>query len=304
MQFVKNLNDLFELACANGVTRRRVAAVYPHDTHTQEAIEGALRRGFADFILVGRTADLHTLPFVEEFADRIKIVDVQDSDEAARVAVRIVRDSDADVLMKGKLNTDNLLRAVLNKEEGILPKGHVLSHITVSEVPNRDKLLIYTDVAVIPDPTLVQREAMIGYLVSLCHSLGIDIPRIALIHFTEKVNPKFPVSTDYVTLKQTAADGRWGKVIIDGPMDVPTALEPEAGLIKGIVSPIEGKADCLMFPNIQAANVFYKTLSHFGGATNAGMLVGTQASVVLPSRGDSTEGKLASLALACVAAMQ
>jgi len=303
MQFVKNLNNLFELACANGVSRRRVAAVYPHDAHTQEAIEGALRRGFADFILVGRTADLRQLPFVEEFADRIKIVDVQDSDEAARVAVRIVRDGNADVLMKGKLNTDNLLRAVLNKEEGILPKGNVLSHITVSEVPNRDKLLIYTDVAVIPDPTIAQREAMIGYLVSLCHSLGIDIPRIALIHFTEKVNPKFPVSTDYVSLKQTAADGRWGKVIIDGPMDVPTALEPEAGLIKGIVSPIEGQADCLMFPNIQAANVFYKTISHFGGAINAGMLVGTQAPVVLPSRGDSTEGKLASLALACVAAM-
>ena len=153
----------------------------------------------------------------------------------------------------------------------------MLSHITVAEVPNRDKLLIYSDVAVIPEPTLAQREAMMGYLVKLSHTLGIKTPRVALIHFTEKVNPKFPVSTDYVALKEMAAQGRWGDVIVDGPMDIPTALEPEAGQIKGIISPIEGQADCLMMPDIQAANVFYKTISHFGGATNAGMLVGTMA---------------------------
>lgn len=303
MQFVRNLENLFELACSNGASRRRVAAVYPHDAHTQEAVEGALKRGFADFILVGRVAELQALPFVDEYADRIEFVDVPDSDEAARVAVQIVRDGGADVLMKGKLNTDNLLRAVLNKEHGILPPGTVLSHITVAEVPNRDKLLIYSDVAVIPEPTLAQRESMMGYLVKLSHTLGIKVPRVALIHFTEKVNPKFPVSTDYVALKEMAAQGRWGDVIVDGPMDIPTALEPEAGQIKGIISPIEGQADCLMMPDIQAANVFYKTISHFGGATNAGMLVGTMAPVVLPSRGDTTEGKLASLALACVAAM-
>lgn len=303
MQFVRNFEDLFELACAKGVAHRRVATVFPHDDHTLEAVEGALRRGFADFILVGKAAELQALPFVDEFADRIEIVDVSDSDEAARVAVQIVRDGGADVLMKGKLNTDNLLRAVLNKEHGILPAGQVLSHITVAEIPNRDKLLIYSDVAVIPEPTLAQREAMMGYLAATGRMLGIDAPRIALIHFTEKVNPKFPVSTDYVALKEMAAEGKWGNVIVDGPMDIPTAVEPEAGQIKGIVSPIEGKADCLMLPNIQAANVFYKTVSHFGGAINAGMLVGTTAPVVLPSRGDSTQGKLASLALACVSAM-
>lgn len=303
MQFVRNFEDLFELACAKGAARRRVATVFPHDEHTLEAVEGALRRGFADFILVGKSAELEALPFVDEFADRIEIVDVSDSDEAARVAVQIVRDGGAEVLMKGKLNTDNLLRAVLNKEHGILPQGQVLSHVTVAEIPNRDKLLIYSDVAVIPEPTLAQREAIMGYLTNACRMLGIEEPRIALIHFTEKVNPKFPVSTDYVALKEMAAEGRWGKAIVDGPMDIPTAVEPEAGRIKGIVSPIEGKADALMLPNIQAANVFYKTLTYFGGATNAGMLVGTMAPVVLPSRGDSTQGKLASLALACVSAM-
>lgn len=299
MQHVSKFADLFT-RLADGRSRYRVVAVYPHDSHTQEAIEAALEKGFADFVLVGRAAELEALPLAARFADRIEIIDAPDGDTAARVAVQLIGAGGGNVLMKGKLNTDNLLRAVLNKEWGILPPGNVLSHITVSEIPGRHKLLMYTDVAVIPYPTLTQREAMIGYVASLCRALGIERPRIALTHFTEKVNPKFPVSTDYVALKEMAATGRWGEIIVDGPMDVKTAVDPEAGALKGIVSPVEGDADALMMADIEAGNVLYKTLTQFGGATNAGVIVGARVPVVLPSRGDTSEGKLASLALACL----
>ena len=300
MQVIRNFSQLTEaLADCPQVT---VAVAYPHDDHTVEAIAQALDKHIAKFILVGDAARLSQSELAVNHPSDIHIVDAPDSDTAARMAVELVGAGKADVLMKGKLNTDNLLRAVLNKEWGILPKGNVLSHVTVSEIPGRDKLLIYGDVAVIPCPTLDQRRAMIGYLADVARTLGCQLPRIALTHFTEKVNPKFPVSTDYVELRDEAIAGRWGSVIVDGPMDIATATDPDTGRIKGIDSPIQGQADCLMMADIEAGNVFYKTLTHFGHATNAGMLVGAKAPVVVPSRGDSAASKLASLALACLMA--
>lgn len=299
MQAIKKFEELYSLL--NSHDRRfEVVAVYPHDSHTQEAIEGALQKGFADFVLVGRKSELEQLPLVKEFPGHVAIVEAADGDEAAATAVKMIGAGKGDVLMKGKLNTDNLLRAVLNKEWGILPKGNVLSHVTVAEIPGRKKLLLYSDVAVIPNPTLVQREAIIGYLAAVARALGVEAPKIALTHFTEKVNPKFPVSTDYVSLKEKAAEGCWGTVVVDGPMDIKTAVNPEAAAIKGIVSPINGEADALMMADIEAGNVLYKSLTEFGGATNAGVIVGAKVPIVLPSRGDTSEGKLASLALACV----
>lgn len=302
MQFIRNFEKLFEMLRTSDSPRRRVAVAYPHDDHTLEAVAGALERGFADFALVGPEQYLRQLDIVAQHAGHVEIIDAPDPDQAARTAVQTVRDGRAGVLMKGTLNTDNLLRAVLNKEQGILPAGNVLSHITVAEFPDRDKLLMFSDAAVIPNPTLAQRQAQIEYMVSLCRYLGIEQPRVGLVHFTEKINPKFSVSTDYETLRNMAAEGAWGNAIVDGPMDLRTAIDPEAGPIKGIHSPVEGRADALMMPDIEAGNVFYKTVSYIGRALNAGMLVGAMAPVVLPSRGDSTESKLCSLALACLMA--
>lgn len=294
MQFVKNFKDLFNAVIA--AERRKVAVVAPYDTHSKEAVYTAAERGLAQFVIFGKqeTVGLPTHPL-------ISYVDVDTPDEAAAKAVAAVRAGEADVLMKGMINTDNLLRAVLNKECGILPKGNVLTHITVAEFPHRDKLLFFSDAAVIPAPDEKQHTAMVKYLADLCHSLGIEQPRIALIHCTEKTNPKFAVTQTYIALKEKAAQGLFGDVIIDGPMDLKTAVDPEAGILKGISSPIGGNADALIFPDLEAGNVFYKTISWLAHTQNAGLLVGASAPVVLPSRGDSTDSKLASLALACVA---
>lgn len=300
MQSIPNFESL--LGHLADAPRRRVAVACPHDSHTVEAIEAALEKGFADFTFFGKADIIKALPLMDKFAGRVELTEFDDTDEAARAAVEAVRLGKADVLMKGMLNTDNLLRAVLNKEHGILPAGNVLTHITAAQIKNHDKLLFFTDAAVIPFPTLQQRTAMVEYIANVCRAFGINEPRIALIHCTEKVSPKFPVTIDYTELKEMAGQGRFGKIIIDGPMDVKVACDPHAGQVKGITSPVDGRADALIMPDIESGNVFYKTINCFAGALTAGILAGTSAPVVLPSRGDSTQSKLCSLAMACLTA--
>jgi phosphate butyryltransferase len=142
---------------------------------------------------------------------------------------------------------------------------------------------------------------MIANDLALCRTLGCEEPRVALIHCTEKINEKFPHTLSYVELKKEAQEGRFGKVFIDGPMDAKTACDKHSGEIKGLSSPVVGNADILIFPNIESGNTFYKTLSLFGDANMAGMLTGTIAPVVVPSRSDSGNSKYYSLVLACLA---
>ncbi len=302
MQYIRDFESLFGYLSDESRPRVRVAVVCPHDDHTLEAVKGALDKGFADFVLVGKPEVINNLSLLADHADRVELVEIEDTDEAARTAVKLVREGRADVLMKGLINTDNLLRAVLNKENGLLPKGNVLTHVTAAQIPGRDKLLFFSDAAVIPFPTLDQRVAIVDDVARLCRNFGIETPRIALIHCTEKISPKFPVTEDYVEIKRRAAEGAFGQVIVDGPMDVKTAVDIHSGEVKGIVSPINGQADAVILPDIEAGNVFYKTLTCFAGSLNAGMLMGTSAPVMVSSRSDSTRSKLCSLAMACLSA--
>lgn len=230
----------------------------------------------------------------------MRTLHIEDKDEAAREAVRIVREGGADILMKGIINTDNLLHAILDKEKGLLPKGKILTHLAVMQIPTYDKLLFFSDAAVIPRPTLQQRIEMIWYAIHTCRHFGIGQPRIALIHCTEKVSAKFPHSLDYVNIVELAEAGEFGNVIIDGPLDVKTSCEKTSGDIKGIVSPINGEADVLIFPNIESGNAFYKAVSLFSHADMAGLLQGPVCPVVLPSRSDSGLSKYYSIAMACL----
>ncbi len=302
MQYIRDFESLFGYLSDESRPRVRVAVVCPHDDHTLEAVKGTLDKGFADFVLVGKPEVINNLSLLADHADRVELVEIEDTDEAARTAVKLVREGRADVLMKGLINTDNLLRAVLNKENGLLPKGNVLTHVTAAQIPGRDKLLFFSDAAVIPFPTLDQRVAIVDDIARLCRNFGIETPRIALIHCTEKISPKFPVTEDYVEIKRRAAEGAFGQVIVDGPMDVKTAVDIHSGEVKGIVSPINGQADAVILPDIEAGNVFYKTLTCFAGSLNAGMLMGTSAPVMVSSRSDSTRSKLCSLAMACLSA--
>lgn len=285
-------------------SRKKIAVVCPDDECTQAAIFMALEKGLADFLLVSTEAGLKSIPDnIRAFSGRVGTLVAADNDDAARLAVEACRTGEADILMKGLINTDNFLRAILNKEHGLLPKGNVLTHLSVAEIPSYHKLLFFSDVAVIPYPTIQQREAIIGYDVATCRKFGIEVPKVALIHFTEKVNEKFPNSVDYVKLKAMASEGVFGNVCMAGPMDVKTACDRHSAEVKGIESPVCGDADLLMFPNIEAGNTFYKTITLFGGASIAGMLQGASCPVILTSRSDNTISKLSSMAIACMNAI-
>ena len=301
MQQIRDFGQLTEQLRAAG-RRKRVAVVCPGDTHTEYVIRRALEEHTADFLLVDGGADRWDIDsLARSYPGRVELVRAADPDAAARQAVAMVRECRADVLMKGCLNTDNLLRAVLDKQCGLLQPGRVMSHITAVQAPGYGKLLLATDVAVIPRPDLEQFDAMLGYAVATARSLGTEAPRVALIHCTEKVSDRFPHTLSYEELKRRAIAGRYGAASVDGPMDVRTACDAESAAVKGISSGVAGCADVLVFPNIEAGNTFYKTVSFFGRASMAGMLCGTTVPVVLASRADTGESKYNSLAMACLA---
>lgn len=280
--------------------RKRIAVVCPDDECTRSAILKALRGGMADFLLVSSADALSTLPLEIVDSPRVLTRAAETPDEAAAMCVDAVRAGEADILMKGLINTDNFLRAILNKDRGLLPKGAVLTHLSAAQLPGYHKLIFFGDVAVIPYPTLEQRVAMLQYNIATCRRFGIERPKVALIHFTEKVNEKFPNSVAYVRLEEMASEGVFGAVDMGGPMDVKTACDRHSAEVKGIESAVCGDSDLLMFPNIEAGNTFYKTISIFGGADIAGILQGAICPVILSSRSDSSASKLSSMALACV----
>ena len=301
MEMIRTLSQLVSCLRSRGI-RRRVAVVCPNDPHTEYVIIRSLREEIAEYLLVTDSAHLDIAwRLWSASPDFIRIYETPAPDDAAALAVQLVRTGEADILMKGLINTDNLLRAVLKKEVGLLPAGGTLSHVAVAQIPLYHKLLFFSDAAVIPRPTLDQFRAMVKNDIALCRRFGNEEPRVALIHCTEKVNEKFPHTLDYVQLKKEVAEGRFGQAFVDGPMDAKTACDKHSGDIKGLASPVVGNADILIFPNIESGNTFYKTLSLFGDANMAAMLTGTIAPVVVPSRSDSGNSKYYSLALACLA---
>lgn len=255
----------------------QVVAVEANDEHSQWAIHRAEEEGWA------------------------KVINIQSDsvEESAQRAVRMVREGKAQAIMKGIVNTDVVLRAVLNKEEGLLPKGNVITHIAAMKIPCYHKLLFVTDVAVIPYPTLEQRKAMINYAITLCKVYGIEQPKVALLHCTEKVSPKFPITEDYVTIIEECRNGLLGNTIIDGPIDLKCAIDKEAALIKKLDSPVAGDSDVLVMPDIQAGNVFYKTITTVTDAELAVGLQGAACPISITSRSDSALTKFNSLAMAC-----
>ncbi len=300
MEQIQTLSALVNSLRSRGI-RRKVAVVCPNDPHTEYVIIRSLREEIAEYLLVTDSAHMDMAWHLWSASpDYIRIYEASTPDDAAALAVQLIRTGEADILMKGLINTDNLLRAVLKKGTGLLPEGGVLSHVAVAQVPLYHKLLFFSDAAVIPRPTLEQYRAMIRNDILVCEAFGNDEPRVALIHCTEKTSEKFPHTLSYVKLKEEAGQGLFGRMFIDGPMDAKTACDKHSGDIKGLSSPVVGNADILIFPNIESGNTFYKTLSLFGDANIAGMLTGTVAPVVVPSRSDSGNSKYYSLALACL----
>lgn len=280
--------------------KKTIAIVCGTDDHSKEAVTKAIEEGLVNVLMVGPKSKVENYPIFHSHPESVQFIDIADTDEAAKVAVGLIREKKADILMKGNINTDNLLRVILNKEYGLLAKGKVLTHLSLAEIPGTSKFLFFGDAAVIPAPNIEQRRSMIGYMVNACHKFGLKTPKIALIHFTEKVSEKFPNSVDYLSLSEEARNGGFGEAIVYGPIDLSTACNPEGADIKGIDTPIHGDADGLILPNIETGNVFYKSITQFAHAEMAGLLMGTDCPIVITSRSDSAQTKFNSIALACL----
>jgi len=284
-------------------SRKRMAVANAVDSHTLDAVVRAVDLGIVEAFLIGDVAAIESPHlFEQEPSPFIHIIDIPDVKLATLEAVRMVKWGEADILMKGLVNTDVLLRAILDKEKGFLPPGNVLTYNAAMEVPLYHKLIFFSDPVVIPSPNLVQRTAMIQYAIQTAYKFGISKPKIALIHATEVANPKIHYMQDYLDIMQMWRNGEFGDVIMDGPLDIFLALDKEKGSIKNVPSPVLGDADILIFPNFECANCFYKGLSLFAGAEMGGLLQGTEKPVVLTSRSESINSKFYSIAMACVIA--
>jgi len=283
---------------------RRLAVAAGHDPHTIQAAARAASEGIAEVTLVGDRQRIEALG--GKFGLDTGSFTIRDEPDAVRAgaeAVALVRQGEADVLMKGLIGTADYMRLILDKEKGLLPAGNLLTHLTMFELPayqaSHGKLLFAADVAIIPAPDLAAKVEILRYCIAAAHSFGIEEPRAALLAATEKVNPKMPACTDAAAITEMAERGEITGAVVHGPLALDVALSPEACEIKGLDSPVGGAADILVFPNIESGNVFYKAATILAGGRLAATVVGTSAPCVLTSRADSEESKFLSIALGC-----
>lgn len=284
--------------------KKRLVAAWAVDDHTINAARLAVEAGIVEATLVGDEKMIRQVCANENIdASIFKIVPIEDELKAVSIAVDLINGGEGDILMKGLCSTDKYMRAILNKEKGLLPPKAVLSHVTVLSNPKYHKLLVLGDIAVIPAPDLKQKIAITNYLINTAKAIGIEKPKVAIITATEQMLPGMPACVDAAIISKMSERGQISKAFVDGPLAIDVALSAEAVAVKKLVSPVAGDADCLVFPNLEAANVFYKTNSMFcEGAKLAAIVAGAKAPCVLSSRADSIDTKLNSIALAALTA--
>ncbi len=297
----KSFDDL--LSKVNDCSTKKLAVAVAQDKAVLEAVKVAKERKIADAILVGDEDEIKKIG-AELGMDmsQYRIVDEKDVVEASLKAVKLVHDGEADMYMKGLLPTGTFLKSVLNKEVG-LRTGKPLSHVCVFEIPGIDRLLFLTDVAFMPYPTLDDKKCMIDYTVEVANACGVENPKVAVLAALETVNEKMPCTLDAAELTKLNDEGEIKGCVIDGPLSMDIALYKEAAEEKGALDrKVAGDADILVFPDIHAGNLVYKTIVHMVPCKNGNILTGTKAPVILTSRSDTVDVKVNSIALAAVVA--
>lgn len=298
---IKRLDEMVEKV--KKLKAKTIAIAVAEDENTLEAINEAINSGFAKALMYGNKDKI--IKCCEDLNidyTRFDIIDEKDPVIATKLAVEAVKTNKADVLMKGLVNTDKFLKAVLDKEKGLLPPKTVMSYVCAIEVPSYNKLLFVTDTAVLPYPNLEQKAAMLKYAVKMANQFGIEMPKVALLSATEKVNPTFQSSTDDALICKMVERRQLPACIVDGPVDLFLACDPKASEIKGVETTLSGEADILICPSLEACNIFYKGLMLFAKGELAGLIQGTTKPVVVMSRSESKKSKFYCIALSCLMA--
>jgi phosphate butyryltransferase len=294
---IRNFKNLLE--AVKNQPRKRLVTVNGVDANTLEALDAAVELGLVSAILTGDSTKIEkTCRALNIDAGKYEIIHSQSEREAAEKAVELIHDGQADLVMKGLVSTDKFMKVLLKKEFGLVPAKGILSHVALMENANYHKMLVFSDAGVIPYPDLQQKIIMTEYLIKTAHSLGIEVPKIAVIAPTEQIIISIQSCMDGATIAKMAEHGQIEGGLVDGPMALDVAINRESARIKGFTSPVAGDADCLLFPNIDAANVFYKTNSKLCKAQMAGIIAGAKVPAIVSSRGDSEKTKLNSIALA------
>jgi len=298
---IRKLNQMFDLLKNQDL--KRVVVAYANDTHTIEAVHEAVKLHLIRGILVGDAEMIKgACENLQVDPADFQIVHEPDEMTAAKTAVSLINKGEGDLIMKGLVSTDKYMRALLDKEDGLMEPGAILSHVSIIESENYHKLLIVGDVAIIPNPELMEKVAIINYLMETARVLGIEQPKVALLAATEQVLPKMTACVDAALLAKMAERGHFKGALVDGPLALDVIIDKQSAKIKNLQSPVAGDADCILFPNIESGNVFYKFHTKLSGGEIAAVVVGARVPAILSSRGDSVKTKLYSIALGALLA--
>ena len=261
----------------------------------------AKMENIADFLLIGDENKIRSLlqQVESSMLDAFEILHEPDLDKAVKLAVKSIHQKKADIILKGKTATSQLLRGVLDKQEG-LQTGSILSDVFVFE--GKERLTLMSDGGIILYPGIKEKVSLINNAVAVAHALGNPNPNVALRCAVEVSNPKRPSTMDAVILAQIKKRGQIKGCSVDGPFALDNAISEEAARIKGITSPVAGKADILIMPNIEAGNIFGKSLTYYAGFQTAHVVMGAKAPILITSRADNAWAKLYSIALGIMCA--
>ena len=293
---LQTVDQLVERLRSNA-SPKRMAVAAAGETHTLEATLMAYREGLVIPKLFGDEADIRRI--LQELGsdpDEFEIIDASDEKEAAQKAVRAVHDGEGDLLMKGMIQTGDLMRAVIDKEYGLLEEGGVISLVTICEINYYKKLLLLTDSGIVRDPTLEQKKAIIENAVRVMRAYGVEKPKVAAVCAVETVNPKMPETVDAAALAEMSRNGQLKDCLVEGPLSMDIAMNELAAKYKGVESEVAGHADILLWPNVLTGNIAIKAMGCVGGMKNAvAFAVGAKVPLVINSRGTSKDAKYLSI---------
>lgn len=281
--------------------KHKLSVACPYDTHTLIAVEMARQQGMVEAVLTGNIDKIkRAAAEAEILLQNYELCDMGTDEAALQTACRKVSVGEADILMKGLVTSEHYLKAVLNRNSGLLTLGNTITHVTVMEHSNLDRLLIFGDCAVMPSPDLKQKTQIIKALSTMSRKLGNNNPKVAMVAASELITNAIVAGQDAAILSKMSDRGQLD-CIVDGPLGLDVAIDKETADIKNLKGPIHGDADCLVFSEIEAGNAFYKACTKVARGNVASVLSGTKAPVVMTSRADSVQSKFYSIALAILA---
>ncbi len=288
------------ISLKDGLRPLKTAVVHPVDAYSLRGAVESAEAGLIDPILVGPRAKIEAIASQENIKiTSYRIIPTEHSHAAAETAAQLARDGRVEALMKGKLHTDELMEAIVAKENG-LRTSRRMSHIFILDIPNYPKPLFLTDAAINIDPSLMCKKDIVQNAIDLFHILGFGTPKVAILSAVETVNENIPSTLDATALCKMAERGQITGGILDGPLAFDNAVSKESAAIKGITSTVAGDADILVVPDIESGNMLYKQNRFLTGFDGAGIVLGARIPVILTSRAGSSESRKASSALALV----